>query len=190
MCIYFFTFFFLIGYYKILSVVPCAMQYVLVGNLLIFYILYCVYDNLQILIYSSPPFPFGNHKFVFYVSGSIYFLYISSFASFLIPHISKIMWYFSFSIWLTSLSMIKFLQMVLFLFLWLSNMPLWASLVAHLVKNLLAMQETLVWFLGWEDSLENLGRFSRQSSQPREFEPQRKSILNISLERLMLKLNL
>ena len=30
----------------------------------------------------------------------------------------------------------------------------WASLVAHLVKNLPAMQETLVRSLGWEDSLE------------------------------------
>ena len=29
----------------------------------------------------------------------------------------------------------------------------WASLVAQLVKNLRAMQETLVQFLGWEDSL-------------------------------------
>ena len=26
----------------------------------------------------------------------------------------------------------------------------WASLIAHLVKNLPAMQETPVWFLGWE----------------------------------------
>ena len=31
---------------------------------------------------------------------------------------------------------------------------LWASLVAQLVKNLPAMQETLVQFLGQEDSLE------------------------------------
>ena len=29
-----------------------------------------------------------------------------------------------------------------------------APLVAHLVKNLLAMQETWVRLLGWEDSLE------------------------------------
>ena len=29
-----------------------------------------------------------------------------------------------------------------------------ASLVAQLVKNLPAMQETMVWFLGWEDQLE------------------------------------
>ena len=27
----------------------------------------------------------------------------------------------------------------------------WASLVAQLIKNLPAMQEILVWFLGWED---------------------------------------
>ena len=30
----------------------------------------------------------------------------------------------------------------------------WASLVAQLIKNLPAMQETLVWLLGWEDLLE------------------------------------
>ena len=31
---------------------------------------------------------------------------------------------------------------------------LWASLVAEMVKNLPAMQETQVWSLGWEDPLE------------------------------------
>ena len=30
----------------------------------------------------------------------------------------------------------------------------WSSLIAQLVKNLPAMQETWVWFLGWEDPLE------------------------------------
>ena len=30
----------------------------------------------------------------------------------------------------------------------------WAALVAQLVKNLPAMQETLAWFLGQEDPLE------------------------------------
>ena len=30
----------------------------------------------------------------------------------------------------------------------------WASLIAQLVKNLPAMQETPVGFLGWEDPLE------------------------------------
>ena len=31
---------------------------------------------------------------------------------------------------------------------------LWAPLIAQSVKNLPAMQETLVRFLGWEDTLE------------------------------------
>ena len=31
---------------------------------------------------------------------------------------------------------------------------MWASLVAQMVKNLLAMLETRVWSLGWEDPLE------------------------------------
>ena len=30
----------------------------------------------------------------------------------------------------------------------------WASLVAQLVKNLPAVQETWIWSLGWEDPLE------------------------------------
>ena len=30
----------------------------------------------------------------------------------------------------------------------------WASLIAQLVKNLPAVQETLIQFLGWEDPLE------------------------------------
>ena len=47
------------------------------------------------------------------------------------------------------------LQMALFYsFLCLSNIPLWVSLVAQLVKNPPAMQETLVQFLGQEDPLE------------------------------------
>ena len=33
----------------------------------------------------------------------------------------------------------------------------WTSPIAQLVKNLLAMQETLVWFLGGEDPLEGKG---------------------------------
>ena len=35
-----------------------------------------------------------------------------------------------------------------------SHTTQWASLVAQSVKNLPAMQETWVGFLGWEDSLE------------------------------------
>ena len=33
--------------------------------------MWCVYANPNFLIYPSPPFPFGNHKFVFYVCGPI-----------------------------------------------------------------------------------------------------------------------
>ena len=36
----------------------------------------------------------------------------------------------------------------------LDHISFWASLIAQLVKNLPAMQETLVQFLGWEDPLE------------------------------------
>ena len=47
------------------------------------------------------------------------------------------------------------LQALGFCFLWSSFEPLiWASLVAQLVKNLPAMQETRVRSLGWEDPLE------------------------------------
>ena len=35
-----------------------------------------------------------------------------------------------------------------------SSANVWASLIAQLVKNPLAMQETWVQFLGWEDHLE------------------------------------
>jgi len=35
----------------------------------------------------------------------------------------------------------------------LSNIPLWASLVAQTVKNSPAMQETWIRALGWEDRL-------------------------------------
>ena len=41
--------------------------------------------------------------------------------------------------------------------LWVELYPLlqmWASLIAQLVKNLPAVQETLLQFLGWGDSLE------------------------------------
>ena len=39
-----------------------------------------------------------------------------------------------------------------------ANQPtIWASLIAQLVKNLPAMQETLVQYLGWEDLLERIG---------------------------------
>ena len=80
-CIYifFFRFFSIIGYYKILRTVPCALQQVLVVYL--FYIQSCVSVNPKLLIYPSPhpPFPFSNHKFVFDVCESLSVLEISLF---------------------------------------------------------------------------------------------------------------
>ena len=41
-----------------------------------------------------------------------------------------------------------------FMVLWLFLSQVGASLISQLVKNLPAMHEPLVWFLGWEDALE------------------------------------
>ena len=51
----------------------------------------------------------------------------------------------------TALTRQTFVRKVMSLFF---NTLLRATLVAQLVKNLPAMQETLVWFLGGEDPLE------------------------------------
>ena len=48
---------------------------------------------------------------------------------------------------------------MLFFFFFLNS---WASLVAQLVKNPVAMQKTLVQFLGWEDTLQK--RWANHSS--------------------------
>ena len=53
----FYRVFSIIGYYKVLSIVPCATQYVLV--------VYFISINCKLPIYSSPS-PFDNHKFVFF----------------------------------------------------------------------------------------------------------------------------
>ena len=50
--IFLFRFLSLTSYYKLLSRVPCTIQYILVGYL--FYVLYCVYVNPSLLIYSLP----------------------------------------------------------------------------------------------------------------------------------------
>ena len=47
---------------------------------------------------------------------------------------------------------------------WLPLLNFWASLVAQLVKNVSAMQETWVRPLGWEDPLEKGKGYPLQSS--------------------------
>ena len=56
----------------------------------------------------------------------------------------------------------------------LSKNP-WASLVVQLVKNLPAMQETWVRFLGWEDPLEK-EMATHSSSLPGESHGQRRLV--------------
>ena len=51
--ILFFRFFSIIGYYKILKIVSCALQQVLVVNL--FYVWWYECVNSKLLIYLSPP---------------------------------------------------------------------------------------------------------------------------------------
>ena len=76
---------------------------------------YFIYSSVHMLIPNpssipSPAFPFGNHKFVFYVCESISVLYISHFYHFFlkIPHISNIIYlplhiYFSLTVYLRKL---------------------------------------------------------------------------------------
>ena len=70
----------LIACYKILSLVPCAIQQVLV---------YAMYTSVYLLSpnLSLPSFPSGNLKFIFYVSECLSVLEINSFVSFFRFHI-------------------------------------------------------------------------------------------------------
>lgn len=65
------TLFFIIGYYSLLHIIPCAIQYDLIVYL--FYIQQFVPANLKLLIYSSTTFPFGNYS-LFSISVSLYLL--------------------------------------------------------------------------------------------------------------------
>ena len=66
----------------------------------------CIYVNPSLPVYLSLLFPLGKHTFVFYVCDSVSVLWISSFVLlFWVPHISGLIWYLSFSAWLTLLSM-------------------------------------------------------------------------------------
>ena len=72
-CLFFFKFFSHIGYYKILSIAPCAIQQVLVVYL---YIVVCICYSQIPNLSLPPPFPLGNRKFVFYVYDSVSVLFI------------------------------------------------------------------------------------------------------------------
>ena len=61
--VFFFKFFSIMVHHRILNIVPCAIQQL--------FVYMCVYVNPELLIYLFPPFPFGNHKFVFFVCESV-----------------------------------------------------------------------------------------------------------------------
>jgi len=62
------------------------------------------FANPKLLISLSPPFPLGNHKFVFYVCEFVSVLLICSFVSFFLDSTYEVSWDICLS--LTSLSMI------------------------------------------------------------------------------------
>ena len=94
-----------------------------------------------------PHFPFGNHKFVF----NICFCFVNKFICIIfknyISHISDIMWYLSFSVWLTSLSMIisRYSHVAangISSFLWLRNIPLYICTTSSFIHS------SVDWHLG------------------------------------------
>ena len=80
-------------------------------------------------LFLPPPFPFDNHKFVFYVCGSIFVLQISSFVIIFFDSTCKWCHIFVFLCLACGLTHAYYYS--------------WASLMAHWVKNLPAMQERL-----------------------------------------------
>ena len=73
-------------------------------SLLIYFICSSEFANPKLLIYLSPPFPSGNHKFVFYVCEFVSVLLICSFVSFFLDSTYEVSCDICLS--LTSLSMI------------------------------------------------------------------------------------
>ena len=78
--IFFFRFFSIIGYCKIVNIVPYTIRWVL--DIYLLYICISVYLLIQLIIYPFHPVPFGNRKFVSYFCESISVLQINSFVLF------------------------------------------------------------------------------------------------------------
>ena len=58
-------------------------------------------------ILPPSPVPIGNHTSILYVCESLFVSSIGSFVIFYMPCINDVIWYLSFSVWLTSLGMIS-----------------------------------------------------------------------------------
>ena len=70
-----------------------------------------------------------------------------------------------FGIYLIIFFLISRILILILMFNYSNSIQYWASLIAQLVKNPPALQETLVRFLGWEDPLEE-GKVTHSSILP------------------------
>ena len=120
------------------------MLYIIIFVSYSFYTQYFVLLNLPptVLPPSLTPLPTGNHFLCICEAVSV-LLYSFIFFIFYIPNISENIQYFSFSVWLTSLSIIPSRSICVaanvktFLFLWLSSIPLCVYITSYLSIYLL-----------------------------------------------------
>ena len=76
MCIYIYTYIYnvpfqILFHYRLLQDIDYSSLCYTVGPCCLFYVQWCVSVNPKLLIYPSPRFSFGSHKFVFYVCESV-----------------------------------------------------------------------------------------------------------------------
>ena len=98
--------FYILSRYRLLQNIEYSSLCYTVGPLLIICFIYSnVYFNPRLLIYPSPLLPFDNHKFI-----CLWVCFVNKFICIILltPHIRNITRCLSFSVWLTSLSVILF----------------------------------------------------------------------------------
>ena len=168
-CVYILIFFFRLfshlGYYRILSRVPCTIQQILIAYLFLFFsipilnIVECI-CQFQTPNLSLPAPPLSLLVTINLFSKSMSLCFANKFIRIIFFLDSA---YKQCHITFVFLCLTQYENLQVhpycckwdyFTLLWLSNIPLGASLIAQLVKNLPAMKETLVQFLDWEDPLE------------------------------------
>ena len=79
-CIYifFFRLFPIIIYYKILNIVPSAIQYIFFVTYFLCSSVYLLIQNIQFISLTTITFLFGNHTFVFYVYESAFIFILNT----------------------------------------------------------------------------------------------------------------
>ena len=137
---FFFRFFSHIGHYRVLNRIPSAIQHVLISCL--FYIYWCIYISPNLPVYPCLPSP---NNYVCFLHAWLYFCFVNKFICifFLDSTYINIIWYLSFCVWLTSLSMTmsRFIHVatngIISFFLWLSNIPLYICTTSSISIQLL-----------------------------------------------------